>query len=146
MDFKVCSKCHKDKPLSEYRWRNKSRGWRHSFCKTCHAAYRRTHYLQYKDKYVQKARRWNKAQTTALRDFILKYLSVHPCVDCGNADIRVLEFDHENDKYMNVSVMIRNCHAVESIKREIAKCKIRCANCHRIKTFTKGKFWKTRLV
>lgn len=145
MDLQICSKCHKEKSLSEFRWRNKSKNRRHSFCKKCHAAYRRRHYILHRDKYINKAQRWNRMQTRMLREFILKYLAVHPCVDCGNNDIRVLEFDHENNKYMNVSVMIRNCHAVESVRREIAKCSVRCANCHRIKTFTKGKFWKTRL-
>ena len=55
------------------------------------------------------------------------------CVDCGISDPRVLEFDHvTGTKLRDV------CHAalssVEFAKAEAAKCELRCANCHRIKT------------
>ena len=145
MNYKVCSKCNKTKNLFAYNWRNESRGWRHSFCKDCHSEYRHLHYLENRNKYLVKARSWNKKQTGVLREFIVKYLKANPCVDCGNNDIRVLDFDHEGSKFMGVGQMVRNCYSIKAIEFEIAKCKIRCANCHRIKTFVRGKFWKEKI-
>jgi hypothetical protein len=145
MANKVCSKCNAEKEISEFHWKNKKRGWRHGFCKDCHAAYRKVHYTKNRVKYLVKARDWNKKQTQALRKFIFEYLSSHPCVDCGKEDIRVLDFDHEKKKLMGIAQMIRNCYSILAVQREIKNCQVRCANCHRIKTFVRGKFWKEKM-
>ena len=69
------------------------------------------------------------------RKFVTDYLNNHPCVDCGNTDIRVLEFDHINDdKEGNISHAVNNAWSLERLTSEMSKCKVRCANCHRIKT------------
>jgi hypothetical protein len=145
MDFRTCTKCNKEKDISCFNWRNEERGWRHSFCKECHSAYRRSHYLDNRDKYIKKALRWNKKQTNILRKFLIEYFKKNPCVDCGIDDIRVLDFDHEDDKFMGICQMVRNCYSMKAIKLEISKCKVRCANCHRIKTFQERNFWKNRI-
>ena len=70
------------------------------------------------------------------------YFSVHPCVDCGNTDIRVLDFDHVyGEKGGNISRMIQGSPWL-AIEAEIAKCEVRCANCHRIKTIERGQWWR----
>ena len=69
------------------------------------------------------------------RKFVCDYLTEHPCVDCGESDILVLEFDHRNgnkDKAVAVGVQAR--WGLERLAAEIAKCDVRCANCHRRKT------------
>lgn len=45
---------------------------------------------------------------------------------------------------MGIPQMIRNCHSISSVKQEMASCAVRCANCHRVKTFSRGNFWKTK--
>ena len=62
------------------------------------------------------------------------YLKKHPCVDCGEKDPVVLEFDHSKDKLIEVSKLVRNVSSIDKMREEIEKCKIRCANCHRRKT------------
>ena len=57
------------------------------------------------------------------------------CKDCGIKDFRVLDFDHLRDKIINLAVMIGEGWAKSKIVAEIAKCEVRCANCHRIKTW-----------
>lgn len=69
------------------------------------------------------------------REVVTNYLKDNPCVDCGNTDIRVLEFDHvEDNKEGNISHAVNNAWSLKRLKSEMAKCEIRCANCHRIKT------------
>ena len=57
-----------------------------------------------------------------------------PCMDCGNSfPPYVMDFDHVGgDKIQNVGEM--GSYSVESILKEIAKCDLVCANCHRIRT------------
>ena len=56
------------------------------------------------------------------------------CVDCGfNASPFALQFDHvRGEKVKDVSQMVR--FSWERIMNEIAKCEVRCANCHSIRT------------
>lgn len=85
-----------------------------------------------KNNYRKEIRKISKERN---REFVTEYLKIHPCVDCGNADIRVLEFDHiNNDKEENISHTVRNAWALDRLTAEIAKCEVRCCNCHRIVT------------
>lgn len=55
------------------------------------------------------------------------------CVDCGERDERCLDLDHvRGTKVKNVSEML-GC-SVPRLLEEIAKCEVRCANCHRKRT------------
>jgi hypothetical protein len=76
---------------------------------------------------------------------MVAYLLEHPCVDCGEADPVVLEFDHMRDKVKAVSVLLSNGHEWKQILAEIEKCEVRCANCHRRRTATAGKFYRTHI-
>ena len=69
-----------------------------------------------------------------LRNLVSDYLSENPCVDCGEADIIVLDFDHKTDKIKNIAEMIKNSCSINSMMNEIKKCEVRCVNCHRRKT------------
>ena len=68
-----------------------------------------------------------------IRDWLDNYKLEHGCVDCGYRTHPVaLEFDHiGNEKAINVC----NAKSIDQAKREIVKCVVRCANCHRIRTF-----------
>lgn len=99
------------------------------------AMHARNHYLKNKDKMKKKAKDYTKKTVPKNRILIKAFLSLHCCLDCGNKDIRVFEFDHVRGiKKGNISTMIGQGCGLETIKKEILKCEIRCANCHRIKT------------
>lgn len=56
------------------------------------------------------------------------------CVDCGESDPVVLDFDHvEGEKVASVSKLFRAA-SKERIQAELAKCEVRCSNCHRKRT------------
>lgn len=67
-----------------------------------------------------------------IKETINKYLEEHPCTDCGETDIVVLEFDHvSGEKDQNISDAIRRGWSLARLFKEIEKCEVRCANCHR---------------
>ncbi len=66
------------------------------------------------------------------RDFVTRYLMDHPCVDCGEDDSIVLDFDHVfGVKKRCISELWRAGVSLKNIEDEIDKCEIRCSNCHR---------------
>lgn len=74
------------------------------------------------------------------RKYIDDFLKENACIDCGNNDVRVLEFDHvKGIKVGNISNAIRNAWSLDKLKEEINKCEIRCCNCHRIITIERRK-------
>ena len=61
------------------------------------------------------------------------YKTQRGCRRCGIADPRVLDFHHKKgeDKLFAVGTF-RRAVGFDRIKKEIKKCEIVCANCHRI--------------
>ena len=60
------------------------------------------------------------------------------CVDCGNEDVLVLDFDHvRGQKDKNINVLVRSRYSKRRIIQELRKCQTRCANCHVIRHFNK---------
>lgn len=73
-------------------------------------------------------------------DFLLE----NPCVDCGEKDPVVLDFDHVRGmKDRAIGLLIRRGSSVKRLMDEIAKCEIRCANCHRRKTAKDFSWFRT---
>jgi len=100
------------------------------------AAYMKEHYKRNKDKYKAKSRKRNKEQRKRNKDYVAFVKSLSCCVDCGEDNPIVLEYDHvRGEKRMCVSDMARQSYSIKTIQREIDKCELRCANCHRIVTY-----------
>lgn len=76
-------------------------------------------------------KKWRANRAKENRQFLNTYLTEHPCIVCGETDVRVLDFDHvRGKKCFNVTTGLY-CNSVPRLLKEIAKCDIRCANCHR---------------
>lgn len=134
--MKICSTCNISKPLKDfYKKKSNSDGYDNN-CKECKRNYDKAYYAKrYSDtEMVEKRKRLKQDIALRNRKFIYDYLSTHPCVSCGESDPIVLEFDHIDmlDKSFNISDSTD--HSIASIKAEIAKCRVLCANCHRRRT------------
>jgi len=81
--------------------------------------------------------RAQKQHRLRIRKKLILLLSKNECIDCGEKDYRVLDFDHirRRNKFKSVSEMRSGHYSWKSVCAEIAKCEIRCANCHRRKTY-----------
>ena len=134
MAKRQCTGCRATKPLTDFNWKSKAHGIRQVRCRTCTSAQIRSHYQRNRDYYIAKARARNVAVYYEQRDRVLEYLAAHPCVDCGEADIVCLEFDHvRGEKRGDIAHMLGD-HCWQVIAAELQKCDVRCANCHRRKT------------
>ena len=132
----VCRLCSEDKPETEFNFKNKLKAIRHTLCKSCNRAYCAGHYRENADKYKKRAAENSIVRRDMMHLKLFVYLSQHPCVDCPESDPIVLELDHREaaDKLHNLSRMWYNGYSWAKIEQEIAKCDVRCANCHRRRT------------
>ena len=145
METKVCTKCGPPaQPIENFAFRSLARGTRLAMCRSCQNEYVREHYQANRAKYIRKARTRNLEQTRINNAFLVEYLSRHPCLDCGESDIVVLEFDHLRDKVADVSVLAREGYSLEKVKKEIDKCEVVCANCHRRRTARQFGWYRLR--
>ena len=140
--MKTCTTCHRLKPLDEFNVMRRSSDGRQPRCRDCCRAWYLAHADQHK---VNTARR--KQQVYAEnRQRLREYFAEHPCVDCGEDDLRVLEFDHRDgvDKTGDVSLLLREGRNWRRIVAEMAKCDVRCCNCHRRRTSEQFDTWRAK--
>lgn len=132
--MKYCGSCKENLQLTEFNKNPSKKDGLQSNCKICQNKRQRDWYENNKEKHKKNIIEYKKIIKGEIRGKVIEYLSNHPCVDCGEGDIVVLEFDHLRDKKFEISKMISNCCNWESILLEIEKCQVLCANCHRRKT------------
>jgi hypothetical protein len=137
-DSKTCAKCGFPKPIGDFAFKDKEKNRRHSYCSECMKPIRRDHYRNNTKSYYARS----KARKEENRKWLLQLLSGKCCVDCGENDPIVLDFDHVRGvKSGCVSQMLHE-RSKESVISEIEKCEVRCANCHRRKTARERGWYK----
>jgi hypothetical protein len=96
-------------------------------------AYGREHYAANRQRYIVLEAKRKRARAEKRMLYLLAYFELHPCVDCGETDPLVLEFDHVRDKFFDIGAGLPDRNW-QTILKEIAKCEVVCANCHRRRT------------
>lgn len=147
---KNCPACKETKPLGEFP-PHRTRGTQ-SRCRPCYANYQREYYrnrvatdYEYRDRKKLWRDARHKEKVEAQQRKIWDYLLDNPCVDCGEKDPVVLEFDHvRGQKKFSISSVLRAETNWKILVDEIAKCDVRCANCHRRKTAKQLEWYKWR--
>ena len=114
-------------------------------CIHCRRRYWSTWYEHNGVRHRREAKRIKAERRARLRALMRKALSTG-CKDCGEDDLRVLDFDHVSGKKIaNISVMLDNLVSLETMQAEVAKCEVVCANCHRIRTEQRSPSWRSRV-
>lgn len=100
-------------------------------------AAQRRHYEANKERVKARARAHSDQMRRRVRAWLLDYLRHHPCVDCGETNPIVLEFDHtdRSEKHFNIGEAASRRMSLRRVQAEVEKCEVRCANCHRRKTY-----------
>lgn len=90
--------------------------------------YQRRHYLKYKEHHLDRI----KKRRVEIRLWINSYKQDKTCVRCGFDNPLALDFHHLYDKKYNLAEICNYGVSIETLKAEITKCELICANCHRI--------------
>lgn len=147
--MKKCSDCQELKNPDEFR-KNKNRPDGLSpYCTPCGRLRDKATYARNRERNPGPEKTAIRVETQVqaiarARAFARDYLSTHPCVDCGEDDLVVLEFDHVRDvKVFNISKGAAQGYTNDRLADEISKCEVRCANCHRRITAQRGNWHNT---
>lgn len=127
--MKTCTKCDTEKSLSCFYFKNKETGRRASVCIDCHKKLVQKHYVENKEYYVYKSKKYKEKY----REQFKAYKETLSCQRCGEDRAVTLDFHHaEGKKESNISDMVRTQTRMTTLVKEIKKCIVLCANCHRI--------------
>jgi hypothetical protein len=113
---KICKYCGKEKPLEHYEIANviKGKEYRRLKCRRC---------------YQDTKNIWRKNN----KDWIDDLKKEMSCKKCGISDYRILDFHHRESQEKEICIANSAMRwSKEKISKEIEKCDILCANCHRI--------------
>lgn len=139
--MKTCIRCNIEKSIEDFYRRAANKDGRQGYCKEC----AKIHYKTWQEQSPERKNRhaeWRKQRVAEVRKLFIQYMKDKCCIDCGNTNIIVLQHDHvSGDKKFGVTEMINRGHSWEAVLQEIAKCEIRCANCHTIVTAQRGNWW-----
>ena len=121
--MKTCSKCGKEHSGTS------------RYCPPCWCEYQKNWYKNN----PESTRESHRTRRKQRRDYIVSKKSNTPCLDCGKIyPWYVMDFDHvRGEKKFNLSIASNKMWSMEAIEEEMAKCDLVCANCHRIRTFTR---------
>lgn len=129
--MKTCATCEQELSLDSF---SKKGSGTQSKCKNCNREYQRNHYKENKNRYLESNycyKNKNKERWRAIKE-------ANPCADCGGYFHHFqMDFDHIGDKNYSISSM--SSMSWDKIEKEIYLCDIVCANCHRLRTFTRYK-------
>ena len=132
--MKVCYCSQQEKPLTEFPLNRTRSDGRAGMCRECKKVYNASYYKRTKERHNPARRERVRRVRAEAGEKVYQYLRSHPCVDCGETDIVVLEFDHQSDKVAGICEMILAGKDWSTILSEIAKCEVVCANDHRRRT------------
>ena len=127
LDIRKCELCQGSYPKSKMALRHR-KGRKPTIMRLCIEC--RNTRLRKLFKENENAEKKRRRKNT--RWYVWEYKKHNPCVDCGEPDPIVLEFDHLRDKKFTISKYRGG--TMEALKLEIAKCEVVCANCHRRRT------------
>lgn len=137
---KFCPLCKEEKSVAEFAKHSNRPDGLQGRCKRCQSDYGKSRYLRTIDRHNESNRR-NRARNQLV---VYDYLKTQKCADCFITDPVVLTFDHVRGiKKDAVSNMVKQAFGLRAIFDEIAKCEVRCFNCHMIKDSLRrgGKKW-----
>lgn len=113
---KLCPVCDKIKPIDEFYKRYGNRNDHGGYCKTCSNQYHSNRVKQVKIKMIE-----------------YKGCKCERCnLDIKDSHYSVFEFHHINPKLKDINFEKIKYQKWDKIKKELDKCKLLCANCHRL--------------
>jgi 5-methylcytosine-specific restriction endonuclease McrA len=139
---KRCYECKRTLPTSEFRSDRARKDGLQNRCAECVSAYNAAYYERTKERHREARAACRDRAIATARAKLWELLSQAACLDCGETDPVVLEFDHQHSKRAGVGLLINRGHSWDTVEKEIAKCEIVCSNCHRRRTSKQFGWWQ----
>jgi hypothetical protein len=145
---KICTKCKRNKSLEDYYEDDSHKDGRQSVCKNCNRAKDKKYRIKHKQEIAERNKRYRAEHKQESLKCTQERIEKHrkawipileeiygtiACIKCGyDKCFAALEFHHRKPKTKNfsISIILRRKPTPEKIK-EIKKCDLLCANCHR---------------
>ncbi len=129
---RTCGRCREALPALQF---NRLRDGLQHWCRECFKEYQRGR-KEINREQVAAATARRRARARAQ---IRAFLSGRACVDCGERDPVVLEFDHAGPEKLGAVAELTYRGADEArLAAEVARCEVVCACCHRLRTATRA--------
>ncbi len=81
-----------------------------------------------------------KRRKLEIKKWSQEYKSNLKCINCGESHPASIDFHHKTgEKEHSISKLVAEGYSVERIKKELDKCIVLCANCHRKEHFKNNK-------
>jgi len=133
---KLCTTCNKSKNKKAFAINKSKKDGLNSKCKECQKEYLKTHYKNNKQYYIDKASESHK-KTIEIKRQIIRDAKSKGCNRCGETHIACLDFHHTDNKDFGIAKG-KYTKGIETLKKELNKCEVVCANCHRKLHWTDG--------
>lgn len=130
--MKTCTKCKTSKPEELFRISNERTGLRAAYCKECQRKVSRSHYAANRERHKSRVIKNRIERANLNRKLYLELKGELKCNRCPENHIAVLDFHHKDPKQKDqmISSMLYDW-TFDAILKEIDKCEVLCANCHR---------------
>jgi hypothetical protein len=135
-----CKLCGEIKTMAEFTTMAANKGGRSYTCYTCYAV-KHTKYLKDNPAIAIKCAETSQRNYELRKEEFYMWVMQQKCVDCGEDDFRCLEFDHLDNKSFGIAQRVGKV-TTKRLMEEVAKCEVRCSNCHKIKTALAGDYYK----
>lgn len=139
---KTCTICKKNKDVSEFNKHPTRKDGLQSACRACNRERSKAYYASNLEHHKRVISERNKQLEKIIRSKVDDYKMNHGCSLCDEKEPVCLDFHHRKDKDELVSRLIAQL-SLRRLEKEIAKCSLLCANCHR--KLHKGLFSEDRI-
>lgn len=129
---KLCKDCNRDLDVKYFGVKNQKTGALQTYCKPCQATRSSLHYKANRSSYYARNERRMRENILYLEKF-----KSNPCIDCKQVyPSKVMDMHHRDgeEKEALISQLVRKT-TLPRLIRELEKCDLLCANCHRLRTF-----------
>jgi hypothetical protein len=123
-----CPRCRRHLAASAF---NAGQG----YCKPCFRAYHQQH-----PRDRARENQMKRARVEAARRIVMAHLGAAACAECGEADPAILELDHVGEKRCDIADLVNRGAREATLIDELSRCEVVCANCHRRRTASRGRW------
>ena len=122
--MKNCYLCKENKPKMEFNKNSSKKDGLQSMCRSCNKIKAKRYYAENRIHHRSVCTRLKKKRIAENQEVLFELFCRSCCVDCGNTNPLVLEFDHIADKESSISKLLANGCSWQRILREIKKCQM----------------------